>query len=189
MSKLQMPRKGQSAAMMAELQAEHAAATASGASDAEHVTTLQPADVTENVLTPEAATVATTEPSPVTANALTPVLTNEPASVPSLGPYTEATSAQQSPKPTRKRPASPAPADESRPDRLALAMERAAQDAIAVVTVRVPAGLNRYMDDYVARINRVNPQGRYRKQDAVEEAFAAFYADHIMPPAPVDEDL
>ena len=68
-------------------------------------------------------------------------------------------------------------------------MERATQDALAVVTVRVPAGLNRYVDDYVARINRVNPHSRYRKQDAVAEAFAAFYADHPMPPPPPDEEL
>jgi hypothetical protein len=68
-------------------------------------------------------------------------------------------------------------------------MERASQDAIAVVTVRVPAGLNRYMDDYVARVNRLNPQGRYRKQDAVAEAFAAFYAEHPMPPASADDEL
>ena len=190
MSKLQMPRKGESAAMMAELQAEHAATAGTPeGSDSENVATLQPANVTENVLTSEAATVATTEPSTVTANELTPVLTNEPAPVPSLEPYSEVPSGAPSPGPTREQPASPAPAVESRPERLAFAMERASQDAIAVVTVRAPAGLNRYMDDYVARVNRLNPQGRYRKQDAVAEAFAAFYAEHPLPPSPAEDEL
>lgn len=193
MSKLKMPRKGESAAMMAELQAEHAAAAVPEASDAENVTTLQPANVTENVLTPvtspEPAHAATPARSTVTANELTPVLSNARAPVPSLEPYIERLPGGQPGKPTRKRPASPTPTEESRPERLALAMERAAQDAIAVVTVRVPAGLNRYMDDYVARVNRVDPQAHYRKQDAVAEAFAAFYADHVMPPPPADEEL
>ena len=178
MSKLQMPRKGESAAMMAELQAEHAATAGTPeGSDSENVATLQPANVTENVLTP------------VPSNELTTVRPNEPAPVPSLEPYSEVPSGAPSPGPTREQPASPAPAVESRPERLAFAMERASQDAIAVVTVRAPAGLNRYMDDYVARVNRLNPQGRYRKQDAVAEAFAAFYAEHPLPPSPAEDEL
>ena len=58
-----------------------------------------------------------------------------------------------------------------------------------MVTVRVSAKLNEYMDRYVERVNRTDPQRRYRKQDAVAEAFAAFFADHPMPPAPPDEEL
>ena len=193
MSKLQMPQRGQSAAMMAELQAEHAAAAEPEAPGTENVTTLQPTHVTKNVLTPvasfEPAVVTTFEPSTVSANELTPVSTNERAPVASLEPYTDATSPEPTTKATRKRSAAPLPAEESRPERLALAIERAAQDTISVVTVRVPAGLNRYMDDYVARINRLHPPARYRKQDAVAEAFAAFYADHVMPPPPPDEEL
>ena len=45
------------------------------------------------------------------------------------------------------------------------------------------------MDRYVERMNRIHPKRRYRKQDAVAEAFAAFYADHPMPPAPEEDDL
>jgi hypothetical protein len=77
----------------------------------------------------------------------------------------------------------------SREERFAVALDRAAQDEIAVVTVRVSASLNRYMDDYVNRVNRVDPKRKYRKQDAIADAFAAFYADHPMPPAPAEAGL
>lgn len=70
-----------------------------------------------------------------------------------------------------------------------MAIARASADEVAVVTVRVSAALNRYMDDYTARINRLDPKRKYRKQDAVLEAFAAFYADHPMPPAPDEGEL
>ncbi|MBP7559234.1 MAG: hypothetical protein KBA64_02020 [Armatimonadetes bacterium] len=147
MSKLKMPAKGQSAAMLAALQAEHA--SPSEPDDATNVTTLQrPNERTASSAPPSAA------PSPVA-----PSLAADP--ITSL----------------------------SREERLAHALGRASQDEIAVVTVRVPAHLNRYMDDFVARANRVQPKGKYRKQDAVAEAFAAFYADHPMPPAPPDEEL
>ncbi len=79
--------------------------------------------------------------------------------------------------------------EEDRPERLARALQLAAEDEIAVVTVRVSGKLNDYMDRYVERINRIQPKRRYRKQDAVAEAFAAFFADHPMPPAPVDNEL
>jgi hypothetical protein len=147
---LKMPSKGQSAAMMAALQAEHASAPEEN--EATNVTTLQP----DNAPTNDTTDVAKTpEPSPAQA------------------------------------PATPAPPEPSAPrnTRLAFARERAASDEISVVTVRVPAVLNRYMDDYVARINRLEPKRKYRKQDAVLEAFAAFYADHPLPPAPNDENL
>jgi hypothetical protein len=64
-----------------------------------------------------------------------------------------------------------------------------AEDEVGVVTVRVSNRLNEYMDRYVERINRLNPKRKYRKQDAVAEAFAAFFADHPLPPAPADEEL
>jgi hypothetical protein len=67
-------------------------------------------------------------------------------------------------------------------------MQFAQDDETAVVTVRTPARLNEYMDRYVERVNRLNPKRKYRKQDAVTEAFAAFFADHPMPPAPIEED-
>lgn len=69
------------------------------------------------------------------------------------------------------------------------ALTLAAGDEISVVTVRVSGKLNEYIDRYVERVNRVSPKRRYRKQDAVAEAFAAFFADHPMPPAPAEEDL
>lgn len=73
--------------------------------------------------------------------------------------------------------------------RFEVAMTRAHSDDIAVVTVRMPASLNRYVDSYVDRVNQLEPGRKYRKQDAIAEAFAAFYADHVMPPAPLDDDL
>ena len=78
---------------------------------------------------------------------------------------------------------------DEREERLARAIQFSAEDEIAVVTVRVPSRLNEYMDRYVERINRLTPKRRYRKQDAVAEAFAAFFADHPMPPAPADQEL
>lgn len=192
MSRLQMPRKGQSAAMMAELQAEHAAQGAPGQQEVTNVTPLQPANVETRVTANEPSNVLTPDPTVVTANErtteVTTVRANEPAPVASLEPYIKEPAPEPPTGPVRKRPSAPAP-NETRGDRLAFALDRAATDAITVVTVRIPAGLNRYVDDYVARINRVNPQGRYRKQDAVAEAFAAFYADHVMPPPPPDENL
>ena len=151
MSKLQMPPKGQSAAMMAALQAEHASQPHPDTNEATNVVTLQP--------TPHQPPPPTPPPSPATSAPAQPAL-----------------------------PDAPEPAS-SRQDRFTFALERALHDEIAVVTVRVPATLNRYMDDFVARSNRVEPDHKYRKQDAVAQAFAAFYADHPMPPPPPDEDL
>ena len=76
-----------------------------------------------------------------------------------------------------------------RGDRYARALAQSEEDEIAVVTVQVSGRLNEYMDRYVERMNRLHPKRRYRKQDAVAEAFAAFYADHPMPPAPTEDDL
>ena len=80
-------------------------------------------------------------------------------------------------------------AGSGREGRMARALEQASEDEITVVTVRVSNRLNEYMDRYIERINRVHPKRRYRKQDAIAEAFAAFYADHLMPPAPEENDL
>lgn len=149
---LKMPSKGQSAAMMAALQAEHASAPPTERLDVTNVTTLHPDNEPPNAPT----NVATKPKAPV-----------------SPGPPTSDVS----------------PASTDRDARLAFALDRAASDEIAVVTVRVPAVLNRYMDDYVARVNRVEPKRKYRKQDAVLEAFAAFYADHPLPPVDTDKNL
>jgi len=146
MSKLQMPPKGKSAQMLAELQAEHA--------DAD-----EPLSPTENPVT-EVTGLARTQ-------------------------ITEDT--QSDGQVAQEPEAAPGPTD--RDTRLRAATDRAAQDEIIVVTVRVAACLNRYMDDYVARRNMADPRTKYRKQDAVAEAFAAFYADHPMPVAPPPEDL
>ena len=74
-------------------------------------------------------------------------------------------------------------------ERLEHALKLGEEDEISVVTVRVSALLNEYMDRFVQRINQTNPKRKYRKQDAVLEAFAAFYADHPIPPAPADDEL
>lgn len=83
---------------------------------------------------------------------------------------------------------SPSPPVDSREERLTAALHLAQEDEPVVVTIRVSPRLNAYIDRYVQRINQVEPKRKYRKQDAVAEAFAAFYADHIMPPALMDED-
>jgi hypothetical protein len=77
----------------------------------------------------------------------------------------------------------------NRDERLQQGLQIAQQDTVSVVTVRVSARLNEYMDRYVERVKRTDPQRRYRKQDAIAEAFAAFFADHPLPPAPPDEEL
>jgi hypothetical protein len=141
MSKLKMPAKGNSAAMMAELQAEHAVAV------------------------PEIAEAIQPEPEETTV-----------------------------PMPKRRgraagKPASPPPSVASRQERLGFALDRTATDEMTVVTVRISASLNHYMDEYVARMRSLNPKSKYRKQDAVAEAFAAFYADHPLPTLPADDDV
>jgi len=146
MSKLQMPAKGKSAQMLAELQAEHADADGP----------LSPIENPVTEVTGLQRTQITDETQP---------------------------DVQVTPEPE------PAAGATDRDTRLRTAADRAAQDEIIVVTVRVAACLNRYMDDYVARRNMADPRTRYRKQDAVAEAFAAFYADHPMPLAPPPEDL
>ena len=140
MSKLKMPAKGTSAAMMAELQAEHATV----APDNDEVT--QEPQVDE-----------TTEAPPKRRGR------------------------------SEGKPASPPPPPMGREDRLAFALDRTAADELVVVTVRVSASLNHYMDEYVARRRSIDPKSKYRKQDAVAEAFAEFYADHPLPPLPEDE--
>lgn len=144
MSKLKMPAKGSSAAMMAELQAEHAAPATDEESS---VTMLQPED-----------------------------------EAPTAGPR------KRRPRSSAK-PTSPPPSDAPREDRLATALDRAASDEMTVITVRISVSLNHYIDEYVSRRRRLDPKSRYRKQDAVEEAFAAFYADHPLPPIPPDADM
>jgi hypothetical protein len=157
MGKLKMPEKGKSAAMMAELQAEHAAADEVPEPEIE---TLQPANAT---------------------SLQAYKLTNLQASKASPAAAEDAAPADQG------HALSPTP--QSRDERLQTALQRAAADEMAVVTVRVSAALNRYLDAYVARMQLVDPTHRYRKQDAIAEAFAAFYADHPMPPLPDEGGL
>ena len=143
-----MPSRGQSATMMAELQAEHAIETTN--------------ETNAVILQDE------NEATKSRANKQTNTITNAIAyqAMP-------ATTDTESDRTLRKQ----------------VALDRAATDELIVVTVRVPAVLNRYMDDYVARIYRGDSRRKYRKQDAVAAAFAAFYADYPMPPAPCDANL
>lgn len=82
-----------------------------------------------------------------------------------------------------------APRATSREARLMKAMEVAAEDEMIVVSVRVPAKLNDYIDQYVARVAKANPKRRYRKQDAMAAALAGFIADHPMPAGSVEEQF
>ncbi len=83
----------------------------------------------------------------------------------------------------------PALRSDEREERLRKALQIASGDELDVATIRVSAKLHAYLERYVERINRINPKAKYRKQDAITAAFAAFYADHPMPPAPVEEEL
>lgn len=138
MNKLKMPTKGNSAAMLAELQAEHAA---------------EDTEINDTTMQPEPAAA--------------PVVPHNPDG----------------------QASSPPPSRLSREERIAFALDRAASDELTVVTVRIPAILNHYLDEYVARRRSVNPKSKYRKQDAIAEAFAAFYADHPLPAIPPGEVL
>lgn len=143
MSKLKMPAKGSSAAMLAELQAEHAA-IAPETNEATNVTASQPEGAQATVAMPKRRTRSADQPS------------------------------------------SAPPSEVAREKRLNFALDRTATDEMTVVTVRVSVSLNHYMDEYVARRRSLDPKSKYRKQDAVAEAFAAFYAAHPLPSLPAD---
>jgi hypothetical protein len=159
MSKLQMPAKGKSAAMLAELQAAHA----TGGDDSGAV-------------------------APARDNEETNVTTLQETHASSQLPATDG-DLQSDSTTIQTPPHAPEPETTERAQRLALAQARGAEDQLTVVTVRVPLCLNRYMDEYVARRNLADPRTRYRKQDAIAQAFAAFYADHPLPPAPDTDAL
>jgi len=172
MSGLKMPGKGKAALLLSELNAEHAPKPEepNRLSEETNVTTLQETNET----THEGSHDDGSEPS------------NE-HSQPPMGERDNRpgrTRRERAPK----RGVDAAPPD-GREERFARALQSAAEDEITVVTVRVSARLNEYMDRYVERLNRIHPKRRYRKQDAVAEAFAAFFADHPLPPAPTEEEL
>lgn len=166
MSELKMPLKGKGALMLQELNAEHAPP---------HIGEQDP-------IIGEVTNVTTLQ--------LTPVSTKDETGVTTM-------------KVTNKRPKKETRSETNfelgdrhplrdevvRIDRVTNALQMGEEDEMSVVTVRVSTRLNEYMDRYVQRINQVNPKRKYRKQDAILEAFAAFFADHILPPAPADDEL
>lgn len=172
MNKLTVPPKGKSAEMMAQLQAEHAAENIELTSEPTHEVTQDTKNEGYNVTS---IPVMSTMPEP-------PATPEE--TIPSPGEDLGFASVTQ---PVHLALLTEDPI--MRTERFEVAMTRAQSDEIAVVTVRMPASLNRYVDAYVDRVNQLEPGRKYRKQDAIAEAFAAFYADHIMPPAPPDDDL
>jgi hypothetical protein len=177
MGGFKMPRRGESAQMLQDLNAEHAPHPAGEDSpvietkaDGENEATLQRYNVTTNEETVKPAKERTKE------------RTQKPT-----GQRTNVVSKHRTPEPVAEEISE---ANGERERRYATAIHRAHDDEIAVVTVRVSAKLNDYMDRYVERINRLQPKRRYRKQDAVAEAFAAFYAEHPLPTLPeADEEL
>lgn len=172
MSGLKMPGKGKAALLLSELNAEHAPKheEPDSSNEGTNVTTFQKTN-SEAVEQDEAKS---------------GTLGNKPS--PAHAGERSTRSAPTKVERTPKRDARAAP-PEGREERLARALQFAAEDEITVVTVRVSARLNEYMDRYVERLNRVHPKRRYRKQDAISEAFAAFFADHPLPPAPDEEEL
>lgn len=190
MSDLILPSKGQSAAsLLQELNAHHApdAAPREETLEETNVTTLQETNEPGNERTPVVSGVRTrkrkgagTGPSDHSPEKSLPAAAI--AAIPTTAAQAAASNGAQ-PEAARY------PEAAERGDRHARALAQAEEDEIAVVTVRVSGRLNEYMDRYVERMNRLHPKRRYRKQDAVAEAFAAFYADHPMPPAPEEDDL
>ena len=186
MSDLMLPSKGQSAAsLLQELNADHAP-------DAEmqtpkphertKVTTLQETNEAENGRTP-----LTTNDRPRRRKGTAP--SSPPSSPSDQRPQDRAPGTSDAATMEADAPDGSLPAAAGREHRYSRALGQSEEDEIAVVTVRVSGRLNEYMDRYVERMNRIHPKRRYRKQDAVAEAFAAFYADHPMPPAPEEDDL
>lgn len=186
MSDLMLPSKGQSAAsLLQELNANHAPDAAP--QEETNVTTLQETNEPGNERTLDASGERTRKRKGAAAPpaAASPEPSRRPAA-----PGTVTAAAVQAPASNGTQPeAAKYPEAAERGDRYARALAQAEEDEIAVVTVRVSGRLNEYMDRYVERMNRLHPKRRYRKQDAVAEAFAAFYADHPMPPAPEEDDL
>ena len=166
MGELKMPLKGKGASMLQELNAEHAplyvGEQENDSKEVTNVTTLQQ----------------------------TPVSINDETGVTSI----QVTNKRAKKEPRVERNVdlgerNPLSDEVTRIDRLAHALQMGEADEVSVVTVRVSTRLNEYMDRYVQRVNQVNPKRKYRKQDAILEAFAAFFADHILPPAPADDEL
>ncbi len=162
MGGLKMPQKGKGAAMLQELNAEHA-----------------PSD--DKITTNDVPTERTLDETNVTT-----LQGNKTDSKPTAE-YLYGLNVSADVLPIVRETFSAHPAD--RETRMETALRRAAEDEIAVVTVRISTRLNQYMDEYVTRINRIDPKRRYRKQDAIAEAFAAFYAEHPLPALPADEEL
>jgi hypothetical protein len=176
---LKMPGKGKAALLLSELNAEHAPRPEPPPPhDIE-----QESNKETNVTTLQRYNEGTNEPTVVVPQKHSNALIIE-------GSNEETNQRENAPTKVAATKRTKAMGESSeREGRLARALEIAAEDEIAVVTIRVSAKLNKYLDDYVERINRLDARRKYRKQDAIAEAFAGFYADHIMPPAPMDEEL
>ena len=179
MGELKMPRKGGSATMLQELNAEHAQPP--NTLQETNVTTLQDYNEISNERTQKASLEETPQETLTTGKEGGKKVHSERLKEePPVARRASKASAEQSRVPERSTP--------ERDERLAQAMQLAQEEEPVVVTIRVSPRLNAYIDRYVQRINQIEPKRRYRKQDAVAEAFAAFYADHPMPPSPMDEN-
>ena len=143
--------------------------------DSKNVTTLQRSTEVTRVVTQELP------------NAGTDVTTNEGSTSVGVPPVKEDVGTERAATSEKAEQASRKSAETE--ERMQTALARAEDDEVAVVTVRAPSSLNSYIDRYIERINRVHPKRKYRKQDAVAEMFAWFYAEHPMPPAPTEEEL
>lgn len=187
MGELKMPRKGGSATMLQELNAEHAQPPTM--LQETNVTRLQDYHQSSNEptkpLSLEEMPQETVEEMPQET-----VFTDKQEGKKTHNERTKAEppAARRATKAASEPHRVPERSVPEREERLAQAMQLAQEEEPAVVTIRVSPRLNAYIDRYVQRINQIEPKRRYRKQDAVAEAFAAFYADHPMPPSPLDEN-
>lgn len=194
MSGLTMPKKGEAARLLSDLNAEH---SKESSNERYNVTTLQETLDDSNIENNESSSITRNDSSNVSINksalpgsvAVSNVPFNKGAKKASSAPARERRKESSASGPTQPLPVSDSGERGDRAERLEKAMQIAQGDELDVATIRVSAKLHAYLERYVERINRLNPKGRYRKQDAIEAAFAAFYADHPMPPAPVEEEL
>jgi hypothetical protein len=194
MSGLTMPKKGEAARLLSDLNAEH---SKESGNERYNVTTLQETLEDSNVETNEPLNAVTVDTANVSINepaftenvAVSNVPYNKGAKKPSSASSRERRKEASLPSSAQTLSAGDSGERGDRAERLEKAMQIAHGDELDVATIRVSAKLHAYLERYVERINRLNPKGRYRKQDAIEAAFAAFYADHPMPPAPVEEEL
>ncbi|RYZ81874.1 MAG: hypothetical protein EOP06_22700 [Proteobacteria bacterium] len=169
---LQMPKRGEGVRMLAELNAEQQKEQEPEPEDDSSPATNEETNERYNVTTLQRSNEPSNEETPARRAARSKKASNQPASEELVDV------SGMSEEDIRFRRG------------LQIAQDDEKNGDIDVNTIRVSTRLHKYMEQYIVRRNATDPKGarKYRKQDAIAEAFALFYAHHTMPPAP-SEDL